>query len=450
MKKILAILIIVFCFSCKENTKENYTLFSGKIENPKDVKVSILKGRKKVKEIPLQKDGSFADTLRIESGFYNLSHGGETSEMYLTAQDNVNVTLDTEMFDETITYTGLGSQNNNYLAAKYMANENANINVAELYTMEESEFLSAINDIKTTKLELLNNQKDLNTEFARIEAQNIEYDYLSFIQNYASGHKYYTKNPEFKPTPEFLKPLENLDYSNQHDYTTISNYKSLVQNYYTRKINKIDSISDIFEWINKTAFPELKEDLANTLQYRIVPNNEDNKAYYEGIMSISSDKAFKDKLTKNYNNIQKLSKGQPSPKFENYENHNGGSTSLDDLKGQYVYIDVWATWCGPCIAEIPSLKKLETQYHDKNIAFVSISADVESAYNKWVDMVKEKELSGIQLIADNNFKSQFIVDYAINTIPRFLLIDPDGKIINADAPRPSDPKLIELFNELNI
>ena len=47
-------------------------------------------------------------------------------------------------------------------------------------------------------------------------------------------------------------------------------------------------------------------------------------------------------------------------------------------------------------------------------------------------------------------KSQFVTDYAINSIPRFLLIDPDGNIVSADAPRPSDPKLIELFNELNI
>ena len=66
------------------------------------MKVFIFKGRKKVKEILLQKDGSSADTLRIESGFYNLSHGGETSEMYLTAQDKVTVTLDTAMFDDLI------------------------------------------------------------------------------------------------------------------------------------------------------------------------------------------------------------------------------------------------------------------------------------------------------------------------------------------------------------
>ena len=65
-------------------------------------------------------------------------------------------------------------------------------------------------------------------------------------------------------------------------------------------------------------------------------------------------------------------------------------------------------------------------------------------------MIREKELGGIQLLADKNFESKFIKDYVIKGIPKFILLDPEGNIVNANAPRPSDPKLIELFNELNI
>ncbi|MBU2929915.1 TlpA family protein disulfide reductase [Winogradskyella psychrotolerans] len=151
-------------------------------------------------------------------------------------------------------------------------------------------------------------------------------------------------------------------------------------------------------------------------------------------------------------------KGSPSPVFENYENYAGGTTSLSDLKGKYVYIDLWATWCGPCIKEIPSLKKVEKQYEGKNIEFVSISldegrsykGDAEEAYKGWKKMINEKELGGMQLIADNGFESQFIRDYKVNGIPRFILIDPDGNIVSSDAPRPSTSALVELFNELNI
>jgi len=136
-----------------------------------------------------------------------------------------------------------------------------------------------------------------------------------------------------------------------------------------------------------------------------------------------------------------------SPTF-NYENHKGGTTKLEDLKGKYVYIDVWATWCGPCRAEIPSLKKVEEKYQDKNIAFVSISVDVDKDHEKWKNFVADKQLGGIQLFADKNWKSDFMMSYGINSIPRFILIDPNGKIVKSDAARPSDPELQKQLDAL--
>ena len=143
----------------------------------------------------------------------------------------------------------------------------------------------------------------------------------------------------------------------------------------------------------------------------------------------------------------KKMEGVVSPSFD-YENHKGGKTKLEDLRGKYVYIDVWATWCGPCIAEIPHLKKVEEKYHGKNIEFVSISVDTEKDYEKWKKMVVSKELGGIQLFADKNWTSDFIKAYGINAIPRFILIGPDGKVIKADAPRPSSSLLVELLDSL--
>lgn len=136
-----------------------------------------------------------------------------------------------------------------------------------------------------------------------------------------------------------------------------------------------------------------------------------------------------------------------SPSFD-YENHKGGKTKLEDLRGKYVYIDVWATWCGPCRAEIPHLKKVEEKYHVKNIEFVSISVDVDKDHEKWQKFVTEKQLGGIQLFADKNWNSDFIKAFGINSIPRFLLIGPDGKVLKADAARPSSAQLTELLDSL--
>jgi thiol-disulfide isomerase/thioredoxin len=166
----------------------------------------------------------------------------------------------------------------------------------------------------------------------------------------------------------------------------------------------------------------------------------------------NDDTRFIDYVNKNYqakyNAAVKFAKGKPSPKFTNFENYKGGTTSLDDLKGKYVYIDVWATWCGPCKQQIPFLKKVEDQYHGKNIEFVSISTDRKNKYEAWKKMIVDRKMGGIQLYAGSN--NTFSRDYQINSIPRFILVDPEGNIVDADAPRPSDPRLIALFDSLNI
>ena len=139
--------------------------------------------------------------------------------------------------------------------------------------------------------------------------------------------------------------------------------------------------------------------------------------------------------------------GAPSPTFD-YENYKGGKTKLSDLKGKYVYIDNWATWCGPCRAEIPFLQEIEKKYHGKNIEFVSISIDTKKDYEKWKKFVADKELGGIQLIADKDWSSDFMIAFGINSIPRFLLIGPDGNVIDADADRPSSPQLQQTLDKL--
>ncbi len=154
-------------------------------------------------------------------------------------------------------------------------------------------------------------------------------------------------------------------------------------------------------------------------------------------------------------NMKMLEKGKPSPKFKNYQNFKGGKKSLANFKGKYIYIDVWATWCKPCLGEIPALKALEKEYHGKNIEFVSISIDNkrtsgswENANKKWKTMVADKNLTGIQLFAGEDI--DFIKAYQINSIPRFIIIDPKGNIIDANAPRPSDAKLKSIFKDLGI
>ncbi|WP_299096939.1 TlpA disulfide reductase family protein [uncultured Winogradskyella sp.] len=450
MKRLLALSIVTTLFACKEDPKIDYVLFSGKIENPTVKSVSVFQGREKIKEIQLEQDGTFSDTLTVENGYYNLDHGREVAYMYLEKGDSINVSLDTKEFDETIKYSGIGSSKNNFLAEKVLIEEKADIDISKVYAMEEPEFIAVMEDLKNSKVKSLESTENLSSEFKATEKKNIDYDYLINLLNYPSYHKHFAKKAEFKASDDFMTRFSSIDYNNSKDYEALDSYKRLVQIHYAKKLRDSDNPSLIFDEVSNAGIDALKEDFSKSLRYDISPSNENLKAFYDGIMKLSSDEKYKEEITAKYDKVSKLAKGMPSPAFVEYENHKGGTTSLKDLKGKYVYVDVWATWCGPCIREIPSLKEVEKQFHGKNIAFVSTSIDKASAHNTWVEMVKNKELGGIQLMADNDWNSQFVKDYAIEGIPRFILIDPDGNIVSADAPRPSNLKLVELFKELNI
>ena len=96
------------------------------------------------------------------------------------------------------------------------------------------------------------------------------------------------------------------------------------------------------------------------------------------------------------------------------------------------------------------LIQLEKDYHDANIIFMSVSVDVENAKQKWIDMINEKDMGGVQLISTDGWNSQIIKDYAINSIPRFMLFDREGNVISVDAPRPSSDEIRKIFMSFEI
>lgn len=156
---------------------------------------------------------------------------------------------------------------------------------------------------------------------------------------------------------------------------------------------------------------------------------------------------IKEQIDVQYKNYAKL-KLDPSSLDFAYKTVDDKVITLKSLRGKYVYIDLWATWCMPCKAEIPALQKLEKEFHGKNIHFVSISVDKLKDKQTWINYVKEQQLTGIQIMADKDFSSDFIQAFQVTSIPRFILLAPDGKIISANADRPSNPALSVQLLEL--
>ncbi|MFD1293732.1 TlpA family protein disulfide reductase [Lutibacter holmesii] len=341
MRNSIWVFVAVILFSSCTSEVKDYSAIKGKV-NVEDITSILIQGKGYTKEIAVNEDGTFSDTLKAPEGMYGLIAGVDRATLYLKNGYDLNLELVAGEAENTVLFTGEGAETNNYLK-------------------EKAAF---------------------------------------FMSDYANPKSYFK--------------LEKAAYELRLSEAKAKFNESAVD------ISKVDSsVIEIVGQSDKQLF-----------------------AYVES------------NYEQNHASLAMLGAGKPSPVFSNYENFAGGTTSLSDLKGKFVYIDIWATWCGPCKREIPSLKLLEEEYHGKNIEFVSISVDnidgKRGSHESWLKMVKDEELGGTQLFADNDFNSEFIRAYNINSIPRFILIDPKGNIVDADVLRPSNPKLKDYFTELGI
>ncbi len=131
-----------------------------------------------------------------------------------------------------------------------------------------------------------------------------------------------------------------------------------------------------------------------------------------------------------------IGQGKKAPDFTGIT-LDGKRMSLSDLKGKVIYIDVWATWCGPCREEIPFSKKLQKKFkEDADLVFMYVSVDRN--LEAWRKMVMgDKEWMGIHI---NENSGELYKWYQIGGIPRYILIDKEGKFGMSMAPRPSSDK----------
>ncbi len=192
--------------------------------------------------------------------------------------------------------------------------------------------------------------------------------------------------------------------------------------------------------LRHVADPQLRGFLADACIFPCITHNgpagaEDLVAQYHTYVTDPVRRAQFDRALVKFDNI---SKGMPCPGFT-LDDVAGRRVSLDDLRGKYVYIDLWATWCGPCKAEIPYVAELEERYAGMDIHFVSISIDRNKDIGLWKEMVAEKNMGGIQLHLGEDWDWLRNFMPASMAVPRFLLLDPQGRILDAAMSRPSDP-----------
>ncbi len=178
-------------------------------------------------------------------------------------------------------------------------------------------------------------------------------------------------------------------------------------------------------------------------------SSEEYKDLYEQYLKVSTDTTYTEFVKESLKNIAAKAQGQDAIEFT-IADVDGKELQFTSLlgNGKVTYIDFWATWCGPCKREIPYLAKLAEEYEGKNIRVVSISIDTDK--KAWVKKVNEDNPKWEQYIVPDLSNSPGISGYGINSIPRFMLFDSNGKLFKSTAPRPSDPEIkVQIDNLLS-
>ncbi len=443
----------------KDHQNRNQVIIAGEIKNPKSKEVTYKASpSRKRNTLKLNKNNEFQAAHPIEEPVYlDIKHDESEVKCFAKPGDSLYLSADYQKFDETVKFSGTREKVNNYLAGKTLLEDSLGLaeqkRVKHLYSREPSSFLKtvdSIHNIYKDHFQSFVQNNEPSAIFKDYEEANIGAKFHRMKINYPNYYQHFNDTNAVNLPEGYYSFRENLTLDNPKLFN-VRNYRNNIEAYLDNKMESFKKENKKFKDTSESVVYKkvIKEETANEevraqlmgqfikskLMFQGLEGLKPAMAYYKTLPYDSGTKARIDTLRNGWQSIQA---GKKAPGFA-YPDTAGDTVRLKDLRGNYVYIDAWATWCGPCLKELPHLKKLHDKFKDQNVKFVSISLDKPKRKQKWRKMVQSKNLKGYQLIADSEgFKSDLAQEYLIYSIPRFILINPEGKIIDSDAEKPSE------------
>jgi thiol-disulfide isomerase/thioredoxin len=394
----------------------------------------------------LKEDGTFKTEFQLPSGYYRINDMNESTTVYFGDRYDLNLTLDTDSFDESINYTGYGSEANNYLAKKALMEESwGKLNYYGYYCkLEEVPFLKLSDSLYQVSKSRLQTISFGDKDFPHLEFNSVALDNIYRLKTYPGAHRILTKNKSYLESENYPDPFQGLNINNEK-LIVIPGYARTISDkfYINRDTSEYRKTGDYGLYIMQKITDNISnERVKQEVAFNFCRNNLTSSTRmdecYAIYKSIETDPKRLKLIEDKYTARLKTQKGATSPPFA-YEGVNGETVTQEDLKGKLVYIDLWATWCGPCLREIPYFDTLQETFKDRDITFVSICQN--DTKERWLKTVEIKNLRGLQLYAKGD-GGQFYEDYQVTGIPRYIILDAEGKIIDSDAKRPSDKRLV--------
>lgn len=251
---------------------------------------------------------------------------------------------------------------------------------------------------------------------------------------------------DIEPKSTFWTFINEIDNNSQLNKSLPHNVLYKYEIEYLKKHDSIKSISDFVVFIeNNTANKDLTEYLKAIYIHELISSPSYWQRHYQLFNSVTMHEILKKEENNPYNYIFKATsnnyfasqQGMAAYNFSGLD-LNGKTFQLSDFLGKYVVIDVWATWCGACINQRPFFTEVAKKFQtNKDIQFVAISVD--SSIKEWQNYLTKNGNTAniIDINVKDGMKTEFGNQYSINFIPKYILIDKEGKIVDANMQNPS-------------
>lgn len=461
MSRIIAILALVLSTTAVFAGKGDITI-KGNITNPLDDKVVFtyvtydkgwLDFREQTVEEPLDAKGNFMVMLPLshKHTLIAIQNGEQATELYGSPEDKIKMFVDASDFDASLKYEGVGMKADvaNYMAKhvlKYGLTQSIYLDVREAMMKSPDEFVVAMDKLMQRELDFLI-EEGMSLPQSFVEFWNANYEYLKYEQmlSYPYIHEALTnKSYDMDNLPaENYTVINRVPEKFDDKFLYIGSYRRYCENYYYQQIaaegvksdNPYFRVDKVIE-LSRDRMPKQSAEyvyaayISRTIKSVPIVRTEQ---LYETFDDRYHNSQYADYLVDQVNKKKRLAPGSPAIDFT-VMSADGEKLKLSELKGKVVYLDFWASWCGPCKREFPYTEKLKEHFAGQDVAFVYVSIDEDK--EAWEKAIEQYKLIGYHT-REGGWNSDIASDYGVKSVPSYFLIDKEGNFALESTPRPS-------------
>ena len=439
--------ILLACEGKKESTNQTVRLKGQLIDmGSQEVRMSYngassLLGNSRDVILKTDEQGYFDTILTIKDPvYYNISR----YTLYLSPGDDLTVKISQD--NSEAEFSGIGSSVNNYMKLRLFPKGGSFLEAGRNITGDFLATKNTIDSLAAIRFHQLDTLSAATEEFKSLEAARIKADIVNSYMSYPTyaGFAKERNNNKFElpdrttqleSMSEYIRPI--IEEINDPKYLDVA----VVRDVFSRSN---DSLSHAL-FFSEVTIPQRTTELfeaaseVRKLSNNVSPETANEVSAYTQTME---NKDFAEEINYKIAQASKLFPGKPAIDFE-LTDTDGNLINLSDFKGKVIYVDLWATWCGPCLKEAPFYEELATKYNSDEIVFLPISTDKNSEV--WLKYLESnpKQLKQYHSV-DGKLQEEWILQF----IPRFLLIDKDFNIVDAYAPSPSGAEIKDLLDSL--